>query len=136
MQILLLSLLGLCLVALVAGWLRNRTLQAKLRRGEISEMPHIRKRPEGCCGKHAVCEKEQLMADALAPDIEYFDDEELDAYKGRASNAYSPDEAAQFEEVMTTMRPDEVAAWLRSLQLRGINLPDELKDEAIMLVEG
>ena len=127
MQILLLSLLGLCLVALVAGWLRNRTLQAKLRRGE---------RPEGCCGKHAVCEKEQLMADALAPDIEYFDDEELDAYKGRASNAYSPDEAAQFEEVMTTMRPDEVAAWLRSLQLRGINLPDELKDEAIMLVEG
>ena len=113
MQILLLSLLGLCLVALVAGWLHNRTLQAKLRRGEISEMPHIRKRPEGCCGKHAVCEKEQFMADALAPDIEYFDDEELDAYKGRASNAYSPDEAAQFEEVMTTMRPDEVAAWLR-----------------------
>ena len=31
------------------------------------------------------------------------------------------------------MRPEEVAAWSRSLVLRGINLPDELRDEVIMM---
>ena len=32
------------------------------------------------------------------------------------------------------MRNDEVAGWVRSLQLRGIELPDELKDEVFMIV--
>ena len=97
-------------------------------------MPHIKqRRPDGCCGKHAVCEKDQLLA-AFDKPIEYFDDEELDAYKGRASDQYTAKETEQFEEVMTTMREDEVPAWLQSLQLRGINLPDELKDEAMLFV--
>jgi hypothetical protein len=29
------------------------------------------------------------------------------------------------------MKPEEVAGWNRSLILRGINLPDQLKDEVI-----
>ena len=33
------------------------------------------------------------------------------------------------------MRQDEVQAWWRSLTLRGISLPDELKDEVIMLID-
>ena len=32
------------------------------------------------------------------------------------------------------MKSDEVAGWIRSLQLRGINLPDDLKDEVFMIV--
>ena len=31
------------------------------------------------------------------------------------------------------MRQDEVAAWCRSLHLRGIELPDQIKDEVYML---
>lgn len=136
MFILILSLVALCLVALVAGWLRNRKLQRKLQRGEISEMPTIQKsRPDGCCGKHAVCEKEQLITASTRP-IEYFEDEELDAYRGRVSDSYTPSEVDDFEEVLTTMRPSEVADWVRSLQLRGVELPDELKDEVMMLIEG
>ena len=46
------------------------------------------------------------------------------------------DEAAEFAEVMYTMRPDEVKDWLHSLQLRCVSLPDQLKDEAYMLAEG
>ncbi len=69
-------------------------------------------------------------------DIEYFDDEELDEYKGRTSDSYTDEEAGQFAEVMYTMKPEEVKDWLKSLNLRGVNLPDQLKDEAIMLVEG
>lgn len=136
MFILILSLVALCLVALVAGWLRNRSLQRKLQRGEISEMPTIQKsRPDGCCGKHAVCEKEQLITASTRP-IEYFEDEELDAYRGRVSDSYTPSEEDDFEEVLSTMRPSEVADWVRSLQLRGVELPDELKDEVMMLIEG
>ena len=37
---------------------------------------------------------------------------------------------------MYTMRPEEVKDWLRSLRLRGVSLPDQLKDEAYMLAEG
>ena len=33
-----------------------------------------------------------------------------------------------------TLREVEVAGWLRSLQLRGINLPDALKDEAFLII--
>lgn len=134
MKVLLLSLAVLFFVALAAGWLRNRSLRRKLERGEIKEMPKIRRaRPEGCCGQHEVCEKESLLA-AVSKDIEYYDDEELDAYRGREADAYSTEEIEQFEEVLTTMREEEVAGWVRSLQLRGVNLPDALKDEVFLIV--
>ena len=90
-------------------------------------------RPEGCCGQHAVCEKDSLLA-AVSRDVEYFEDEELDRFRGRPSAGYTPEEVEEFEEVLTTMRPDEVPAWVRSLQLRGVNLPDSLRDDVILLV--
>ena len=34
---------------------------------------------------------------------------------------------------MQTMRPDEVKAWNRSLILRGINMPNQIKDDYIAL---
>ena len=43
------------------------------------------------------------------------------------------DEAELFSDVLYTMRQDEVAAWCRSLHLRGIELPDQIKDEVYML---
>ena len=41
-----------------------------------------------------------------------------------------------FSEVLYTMRHEEIADWCRSLTLRGINLPDQIKDETFMLREG
>jgi hypothetical protein len=32
------------------------------------------------------------------------------------------------------MRQEEVAGWIRSLQLRQVNLPDEVKDEVFLIV--
>jgi len=86
-----------------------------------------------CSGTNARCEQECMMEAATKP-IEYYDDEELDAFSGRPSNGYEPEEVEQFAYVMQTMRPDEVAGWCRSLNLRGISLPNELKDEAIMII--
>ncbi len=75
------------------------------------------------------------MMEAATREIEYYDDEELDRYRGRRSDEYTDDEVHEFADVLYTMRPDEVAGWNRSLILRGINLPDALKDEVIMLME-
>ena len=86
-----------------------------------------------CCGLHAVCEKESLLA-AVSREPEYYDDEELDAFKGRPSDAYTIEETAEFSEVLYSLRSDEVAGWVRSLQLRGIELPGPLRDEVVMIV--
>lgn len=86
-----------------------------------------------CCGQHATCEKDSLLA-AVSKDIEYYDDEELDAYRGRPSEAYTEAEAEEFRYVLYTMREDEVAGWMRSLQLREVALPDQVKDEAFLIV--
>ena len=83
-----------------------------------------------CNGENTKCEQECMM-EAATKEIEYYDDEELDMYKGRAADDYSEEEVEQFAEVLYTMKPEEVAGWNRSLILRGINLPDQLKDEVI-----
>lgn len=100
-----------------------------LERSENSGGPEAK--PSECCGLHAVCEK---MASASAV-AEYFDDEELDAMAGTAADAYTPEQVAQFREVLDTLAPGETPDWLRSLRQRGIALPDQLRDEAVMLVE-
>ena len=87
-----------------------------------------------CDGTNSRCEQE-CMLEASVKEIEYFDDEELDVFQNRPSDSYTDEEAERFSEVLYTMRPDEVAAWSRSLILRGINVPDQLKDELMMLME-
>lgn len=86
-----------------------------------------------CCGQHEVCEKESLLA-ALSRQIEYYDDEELDRFRGRAADAYNDDECEEFRQVLYTMRSDEVAGWVRSLQLRQVELPEPLRDEVLLIV--
>lgn len=86
-----------------------------------------------CCGQHEVCEKESLLA-ALSKQVEYYDDEELDRFQGRSGSDYSAAEAEEFRDVLYSMRSDEVAGWVRSLQLRQVVLPDEIKDEVYMIV--
>jgi len=128
------GLLALGVFAMIAGWINNRRLQKKLDRGEITEMPTLQQVENmECCGQHEVCEKDSLLA-ALSKEIEYFNDEELDRFKGFNSDAYSEEETEEFREVLYTMREVEVAAWVRSLQLRGVELPDGVKDEVLMIV--
>ena len=88
-----------------------------------------------CSGEDERCEQTCMM-EAYVKDIEYYDDEELDIFQGRASENYTDEEAEQFAEVLYTMKPEEVKGWNRSLILRHINLPNQLKDEVIMMIEG
>lgn len=86
-----------------------------------------------CCGEHEVCEKGKIKR-ALRTDIEYFDDEELDAYRGTPSDEYDDEAVEEFREVLYTMDPKEIDDWLKSLELREVALPDALKDEVFMLL--
>ena len=123
MWILIISLIALAVVAAIAGTVRNRRLQKKIDNGELDAMPEVQEVDAECCGQHEVCEKESLLA-AVSKKIEYYDDEELDKYIGTAPDEYTPEQEDEFRDVFYTMQSEDVAGWVRSLQLRGIALPD------------
>lgn len=123
MLYLLLSLVLLGVVAALLGWRSNR------RHGE--ELVVVNDSCATCNGDNDKCEQECMMEAATLP-VEYFDDEELDAFRGRRSDEYTDDEIQQFAYILDTMQPTDVRPWTRSLTLRGIEVPDELKDELFL----
>lgn len=125
MLILIIALVLLGILCAVLGFVSHR-------RGEDEAIVVGKGDCTSCSGDNAMCEQVCTMKAATKP-IEYFDDEELDEYKGRQSDSYNDDETAQFAEVLETLRSTEVKAWGRSLILRGINMPDGIKDEYIAL---
>ena len=134
MTILIIALILLGALALAAGFLREKKLKRQLERGEITQLPNIKQVEDmECCGQHETCEKESLLA-AVSKQIEYYNDEELDRFRGRESDAYTAEEAEEFRDILYTMRDDEVAGWVRSLQLRAVPLPDQLKDEVLLII--
>lgn len=88
---------------------------------------------EECCGMHITCERDSLLA-GMSDEIEYFDDEELDVFKGRGADDYTDAEIEQFRDVLLTLLPDDIAPWARSIQLRGIELPGAVREELLMIV--
>lgn len=133
MWILIVILAGVILFGLIAGYFYNRNIQKKIDRGELKEAPPVVTVDSECCGQHQICEKESLLA-AVSKQIEYYDDEELDRFKSRPSDGYSEEEIEEFRDILYSMQEVDVAGWSRSLQLRGIELPDELKDELFLIV--
>lgn len=133
MWILIISLIVLALIAAAAGTIRYRKLQKKIDRGELEAMPEVVEADAECCGQHEVCESDSLLA-AVSRKIEYYDDEELDQYIGTSPDAYTPEQEDEFRDVFYTMHDTDVAGWVRSLQLRGIALPDNIKDEVFLII--
>ncbi len=133
MWFIVIGIIVLGILAAIAGHLRNKKLQGRLERGEIKEIPEPKEISEGCCGQHETCEKDSLLA-AVSKKIEYYEDEDLDRFIGTAADAYSENEVEEFREVLYTLQEVEVAGWIRSLLLRGIELPDALKDEAFLIL--
>lgn len=87
---------------------------------------------EVCCGLHEICSKSAQRAG----EIVYFDDDELDRFAGRnADAAFTAEELEEFRDVMLTLRPEEITLWQESLVARNIPVPQEIRDEMIMLLE-
>lgn len=89
--------------------------------------------PEVCCGMHITCEKDSLLA-SVSAEITYFEDEELDRFRGRPADEYTDAEIEEFRDVLLTLIPTDIAPWARSLQLRGITLPAPVKEELLFIV--
>lgn len=124
-----LALLGMGLIVGISTWISRRN----------NNEPDIIVPASGdcatCSGIDESCKQTCVMV-AATKGIEYYDDEELDRFKGKDSNEYTDEEADEFSEVLYTMRPEEAKGWNRSLILRGINVPNQIKDELITMIEG
>lgn len=139
-------MLSLYLIAAIAGvgallYLEHRSYLRRKAAEEYTEKPvetpqesaGTEADSEECCGMHITCERDSLLA-AISEKIEYYDDEELDRHAGRQPESYSDDEIEEFRDILITMRPEDIAGWARSLQLRNIALPQAVRDELIMIV--
>ena len=129
-----------CLVLLVFGLslighkrYEKRVEEGTARPDETSPFEVTKEVPDECCGQHATCDRDSLLA-AVSKEIIYYDDEELDAFKGRESDEYTDEEAESFANVFYELKEVEVAGWVRSLQLRGVEIPDQIKDEVLLIV--
>ena len=139
-----LLLVGLIIVAVIVHYVRlwllgdaqeDATLKDKADQQNAAENNNLSLDAtcRGCAAESEACYADKMLGEH-ALDIVYYDDEELDRYKGTSASDYSPEQTEEFREVLTTMRPSEITDWLHSLQLRGIELPDSLKDEVILLM--
>ena len=96
------------------------------------EAPKVADCDADCCSTHEVCPSE-MMLEGCNAEIVYFDDEELDAFKGRAADAYTPEEEEQFRDVLYTLLPADLLPWEQSMKKRGIILPSAIRNEFVML---
>lgn len=87
---------------------------------------------DSCCAVNTVCPSEMLLR-AEASANNYYDDEELDAYRGRADDEYTDDELEQWRDVLYTLRPEDRLGWERAVKRRGLVMPAVIRDELVML---
>ncbi len=127
------ALLSLGLVAGLIGLFQNRERQKKIALGLDVEEESVELATGGCCGMHMTCERDSLLA-AVSTKIVYYDDEELDEYRGISGDEYSTSAVEHFRDILITLREDDVAGWVRSLQLREISIPEDLKSELYLII--
>lgn len=125
-------ILGIIALGIVAALI---TIFSKKKEGEEDIIITASGDCSTCTGVDERCMHDCLL-EASLKDIEYYDDEELDVFVGRDSDQYTDKEAQQFAEVLYTMKPEEVRGWNTSLTLRNINLPNQIKDEVMLMMEG
>ena len=65
----------------------------------------------------------------------YFDDEELDRFKGMKPEEYSDADIEEFRQVLYTMREDEVENWAHCMETRGIELPVQIREEILLMLQ-
>lgn len=88
---------------------------------------------DGCCGAHLVCERETLLQ--TNAEVIYYDDEELDRLSGMDADLYTEQDKAEIRYVFNTLLTRDVAGWCRSMQLRNIQLPEDIREEALFIVQ-
>jgi hypothetical protein len=127
--------IGIGALIVLALFAAITTLFTKKKEGEPDVVMPTSGDCSSCDGTDDKCEQVCMM-EAATREIEYYDDEELDRFRGRQSNQYNDEEAEEFANILYTMQPQEAKGWNRSLILREINVPNQIKDELITMIEG
>ena len=127
--------IGIGALIVLALFAAITTLFTKKKEGEPDVVMPTSGDCSSCDGTDDKCEQ-VFMMEAATREIEYYDDEELDRFRGRQSNQYTDEEAEEFANILYTMQPQEAKGWNRSLILREINVPNQIKDELITMIEG
>ena len=125
-------ILFIVMIVVVLGLIEYNERRKKKKPSARSDLSQPSARPEGCCGEHLVCERETLLQTNAK--IEYYDDEELDRLAGIAPEDYTPAQHDAIRAVFTTLQEADVPGWCRSLQLRNIALPPDIREEALLIV--
>ena len=107
-------------------------IEIRERQRAKNPQPKAEPRPDGCCGEHLVCERETLLQ--TNAEIVYYDDEELDSLAGIDPNDYTPAQHEAIRAVFSTLQESDVPGWCRSMQLRNIALPPDIREEALLIV--
>ncbi len=129
MEVLLIALVAIAAVAFLTTYFGQRWKSSK----EGEEEVEVASEPmEECCGAHEVCETD--LINKMSEEIIYYEDEELDAYKNFEENDYNDDQIDEFREVLYSLQEKEMEAWLRSLELRKIELPSIIKSELVFML--
>lgn len=124
MLALILALVSFGLIMLVTTYFRRKNHPEEVEiHTEISD---------DCCGAHEVCERDSLLNSENK--IVYYDDEELDVLANMSPAEYNSSQIKQLSDVFFTLKEADVAGWLRSLQLRNIQLPSDIREEALLIV--
>lgn len=115
------------LVLIIAGFF---ILHKSNRNRIVAEDHHSHDSEDGeCCGKHSNCSKGYDTGNL------YFEDEELDRFKGTRPEDYTDDDIEEFRHVLYTMKTEEIDTWVHCLQTRGIEIPQEIKDEILLILQ-
>ena len=107
-------------------------IRERQRAKQPSPTEQTSERPDGCCGEHLVCERETLLQ--TNAEIIYYDDEELDELSGIAPEDFTPAQHDSIRAVFETLKESDVPGWCRSMQLRNIALPADIREEALLIV--
>ena len=137
---LILILLAVLLVGGAVVWLIDRLFYAKSapeNTDETGENAVGGAAGSGCvdegCALRPICPTEQLLTGECRQEIIYYDDEELDAFAGRAGDGYTADEEELWRDVLYTLRPEDLLGWGQSVKRRGLVMPDAIHAEFLQL---
>ncbi len=132
MKVILGILLALGVLVALATWISNK-FSAKSKNSAAAEAEEEKLEiPSDCCGAHEVCEFEEMLKNP--EEIIYFEDEELDRFRGIPADRYEDEQIEEFREVLYTLQNDEIRKWLLSIERRQLQLPNILRQEAMLMV--
>lgn len=129
MEILIGSILVLSLILIAGTWIASKL---KLKDKQEIEPEQIKEVASDCCGAHEICEYDERLI--TSQEIVYYNDEELDRFKGIQETDYTDEQIDELREVLYTLQPKEINSWLKSIEMRGILLPSILNIEARQLI--